>query len=428
MKRAFDTFYGSLPDEQIADILPQYSGNLDRLQAKYDAESKACAGHRLRDCTTASAVVAARQALLAWQWLAPASAPLIRADAERRFIIDDRLLIPTPDGAQIAAMTVRPRDAVGTKRVALLNFTIYANDAWGFSAHYGLTLMARFIAGMAAGVVWGLVAGYARRLAPPHLQGRAMAIVGVGQPIALSLGVPLGAWLGGLSDWRLVFWIMSGVALILLGWIRLGVPNFPGQAQHQRLPVGRVFTVRGVRPVLLVLFAWILAHNILYTYIAPFLRSTDASLQVDMILLVFGVASVVGIWGTGLLVDHRLRYVTLFSLAAFAGATALLAVSHGSPLMVLAGVTIWGLTFGGAPTLLQTALADCAGDHADVAQSILVTVFNLAVAGGGLTGGLVMDKIGASLLPWIVLPLILLALTTAWQAESHGFRVGRRVA
>lgn len=133
MKRAFDTFYGSLPDEQIADILPQYSGNLDRLQAKYDAESKACAGHRLRDCTTASAVVAARQALLAWQWLAPASAPLIRADAERRFIIDDRLLIPTPDGAQIAAMTVRPRDAVGNKRVVLLNFTIYANDAWSFA-------------------------------------------------------------------------------------------------------------------------------------------------------------------------------------------------------------------------------------------------------------------------------------------------------
>jgi hypothetical protein len=35
-----------------------------------------------------------------------------------------------------------------------------------------------------------------------------------------------------------------------------------------------------------------------------------------------------------------------------------------------------GLQFGGAPTL-QTALADAAGDGADVAQSALVTVFNL---------------------------------------------------
>jgi len=30
--------------------------------------------------------------------------------------------------------------------------------------------------------------GYERRLAPQHMQGRAIALVGVGQPIAQSLG------------------------------------------------------------------------------------------------------------------------------------------------------------------------------------------------------------------------------------------------
>lgn len=334
-------------------------------------------------------------------------------------------------GSVVAAIPVIAATRSWNRRplflLAIAGLLIF-NTLTAVSAHYGLTLMARFIAGMAAGVVWGLVAGYARRLAPPHLQGRAMAIVGVGQPIALSLGVPLGAWLGGLSDWRFVFWIMSTLALLLLAWVRLSVADFSGQARHQRLPVGRVCAIRGIRPLLFVLFAWIFAHNILYTYVAPFLSATGVGLRVDMILLVFGVASVIGIWGTGLLVDHRLRHVTLLSLAAFAGAALVLAVSHGSPVMVLAGVTIWGLTFGGAPTLLQTALADCAGDHADVAQSILVTVFNLAVAGGGLIGGLLMDRVGATSLPWIVLPLILLALAAAWQAESHGLRSGRRGA
>ncbi|MYM84282.1 CocE/NonD family hydrolase [Duganella sp. FT50W] len=133
LKRAFDTFYGSLPNKRMADILPEYSANLDRLQATYDAGLKACADRPLRACATAADVIASHQALLAWQRLTPASAPLIRADAERRFIIDDRLLITTPDGAQIAAMTVRPREPAGTKRVALLNFTIYANDAWSFA-------------------------------------------------------------------------------------------------------------------------------------------------------------------------------------------------------------------------------------------------------------------------------------------------------
>ena len=296
------------------------------------------------------------------------------------------------------------------------------------SAHYGLTLLARFIAGMSAGVVWGLVAGYARRLAPRHLQGRALAIVGVGQPIALSLGVPLGAWLGGLFDWRAVFWIMSAIGLLLMAWVRLGVPDFPGQAEHQRLPVKRIFLIPGIRPVLLVLLAWILAHNILYTYIAPFLDASGTGLRVEMILFSFGIAAVVGILGTGALVDQHLRYVTLISLAAFAIAVALLAIPHGSATLVLAGVIIWGLTFGGSPTLLQTALADSAGEHADVAQSIFVTVFNLAVAGGGLIGGLVIDAVGPKWLPMTLIPLVVVALATTWQAKAYGFRTGRRGA
>lgn len=302
------------------------------------------------------------------------------------------------------------------------------NTLTAVSAHYGLTLLARFIAGMSAGVVWGLVAGYARRLAPSHLQGRALAIVGVGQPIALSLGVPLGAWLGGLFDWRVVFWMMSAVALLLLAWVRLGVPDFPGQAQHQRLSLRKVFLIPGLRPVLLVLFTWILAHNILYTYLAPFLGATGTGLRVDIILLVFGLASVVGIWGTGILVDRRLRELTLLSLAVFAGAALLLAIPHGSATVQLIGVVAWGLTFGGAPTLLQTALADSAGEHADVAQSILVTIFNLAVAGGGLVGGLVIDNAGPGWLPWALLPLVVIALAAAWQAKAHGFRTVRRGA
>ncbi len=222
-------------------------------------------------------------------------------------------------GSVVAAIPVIAATRSWNRRplflLAIAGLLIF-NTLTAVSAHYGLTLVARFVAGMAAGVVWGLVAGYALRLAPPHLQGRAMAIV------ALSLGVPLGAWLGGLSDWRLVFWIMSAVALLLLAWVRLGVPDFLGQERHERLPVRKVFLIPGISPVLLVLFAWLLAHNILYTYVALFLGASGTKLRVELILLVFGVASVVGIWGTGVLVDRRLRGVTLISLAAFAIAAA----------------------------------------------------------------------------------------------------------
>ncbi|MDF3837848.1 MFS transporter [Cupriavidus basilensis] len=302
------------------------------------------------------------------------------------------------------------------------------NSITALSAHYGLTLAARFVAGMAAGVVWGLLAGYARRMVPPHLQGRALAVAGVGQPIALSIGVPLGTWLGTMFDWRGVFWIMSALSLLLFVWVRLVVPDFAGQSARQRLPIRRIFLMPGIRPVLLALFAWILAHNILYTYIAPFLASVGLGHRVDAVLLLFGVTSIVGIWITGLLVDRWLRMLTLFSLGVFTAAALVLVFSGGSALAVLLGIATWGLTFGGAPTLLQTALADTAGDGADVAQSMLVTIFNLAVAGGGVVGGVLLERLGPASFPWTMAVLALLGLSVVWSASVHGFRPGGRVA
>src|SRR5689334_6473626 len=79
-----------------------------------------------------------------------------------------------------------------------------ANTVTALSASYPLTMIARFVAGVAAGVVWALLAGYARRLAPGN-QGRAIAIVMAGIPLALSLGIPAGTFLGGLLGWRSAF-------------------------------------------------------------------------------------------------------------------------------------------------------------------------------------------------------------------------------
>src|SRR5450830_970442 len=53
------------------------------------------------------------------------------------------------------------------------------NSVTALSAHFGLILVARFVAGMAAGVIWGLLAGYARRMVPHRLQGRALAVASV---------------------------------------------------------------------------------------------------------------------------------------------------------------------------------------------------------------------------------------------------------
>ena len=302
------------------------------------------------------------------------------------------------------------------------------NSITAWSESYTLTLIARFIAGMAAGVIWGLLAGYARRMVKPSLQGRALALAAVGQPIALAIGVPLGTWLGTLFGWRGVFWVMSALALLLVFWVRIGVPDFEGQNAKQRLPLKSIFLTPGIRPVLLTLFVWMGAHNVLYTFIAPFLANIGLGERVDAVLLLFGVSSVIGIWIIGLQVDRWLRGLTVLSLAVFAVAALVIGLAGDSTNLVLAGIAAWGLTFGGAPTLLQTALADSAGEGADVAQSMLVTVFNLAVAGGGMAGGLLIEHIGPAALPWALFALASFGFLVVWMAKDHGFRPGARAA
>jgi predicted MFS family arabinose efflux permease len=310
--------------------------------------------------------------------------------------------------------------------IAALAAVLLFNTLTALTPSYGVALVARFLAGMAGGLIWGMLAGYARRMVPDHLKGRALAVAGLGAPLALTLGVPLGTLLGAALGWRTAFGGMSLLTLAVMAWVSLQVPDYPGQAAARRAPalqVLQVFVMPGVRPVLAVLALWVLAHSILYTYVMPFLAPAGLSDRVDVVLLVFGAASLVGIWISGLLIDRMLRSLVLLSLAGFALASLALGIAGTQPVVVYLAIAAWGLTFGGSSALLQTASAEAAGAGADVAQSILVTVWNTAIAAGGIVGGVLLGTAGVGVFPWALLVLLLAGLLIAWAARTHGFPV-----
>ncbi|WP_222105898.1 MFS transporter [Paraburkholderia sp. BCC1886] len=296
------------------------------------------------------------------------------------------------------------------------------------SSSFVVVMVARFFAGVSAGLAWSLLAGYARRMVAPHLQGRAMSVAMVGTPVALSLGVPLGTWLGNLVGWRIAFGIMSLLTLVLIGWVLAKVPDYPGQSGAKRPRLHHVLHTPGVRPVLGVVVMWMLAHNVLYTYVAPLVSAAGLGGRVDVVLLVFGVAALAGIWITGRFVDRHLRGAVLASLGAFAATALVLGLMPGSAVVVFVCVGVWGLSFGGAATLLQTALADAAGEAADVALSMNVVTWNSAIAGGGLLGGVLLGRFGVGLFAWVALVLALAGLAIAAAARSHGFPRGDRAS
>jgi predicted MFS family arabinose efflux permease len=304
--------------------------------------------------------------------------------------------------------------------LAVVGFAI-ANSVTALSASFALTMVARFGAGVAAGVAWAMLAGYARRLVPADQQGKAVAIAMAGIPLALSLGVPAGTFASEFAGWQVTFAGISVLTAALVVWIVALVPDQPGQPQGARAPMARTLAIPGVAPVLVVTLVFVLAHTILYTYVATFLERIGLDGSIGVVLLVFGVASIASLWVVGVQIDRRLRGLMIASAALFAVAAAVLAVFAESPALVYLAAALWGVGWGGAPTLLQTAVADAGGDAADTAQAMLVTLWNAAMAAGGVAGGVLIHVLDAGALPWSVVVLLVPVLGVVVAARAHGF-------
>ena len=298
---------------------------------------------------------------------------------------------------------------------------IVPNTITAFSDSVALSLASRFLAGAATGVIWGMLAAYGRRISPPDRGGLALSIVSTGAPLGFALGTPLGAWMGTQFDWRWSFGGLSVIAVIAFILIALFVPDAPGQPATTSLPVRRVFTMRGVPIVLAVIAVWMLAHNTIYTYIAPFLRATGTGLGPDLILLVYGMASLGGVGVTAAFIDRHPRALLHTSVALFVAAALVLLVAHASSAAVLIASAVWGLTFGGASAQLQSALTLAGKENSDVANSFLPVAFNIAIFAAGIVGAVLLDNANALALALLMAILGSLALAITLMGRRSAF-------
>ncbi|KLD76918.1 MFS transporter [Xanthomonas hyacinthi] len=348
----------------------------------------------------------------------------ISADLKISEAMTGQLVTAYAIGSLIAAIPLSVATR-GWNRRPLLILTIAGfaviNLATAWSSNYWFTLFVRFLAGMSSGLLWSIVGGYAARLVPDDLKGRAIAIAMVGTPLALSLGLPASTFLGEILDWRTVFVVMSVASVLLIVWIRWNMPDLPGQDVRTKLTLGRVFALPGMKAILLTLTVFILAHNILYTYIGPFVVPSGLGGELSRVLLIFGITSLIGIAIVGSNIDRHLRRLMLISVALFIVAALALVLGIENRLIIYSAVAVWGLGYGGSATLFQTATAHTSGSDIDVAQAMTVVAWNLSISGGGIAGGLLLAY-GPRALPFAVVPLLLIALVTVWESSSHGFR------
>jgi len=299
---------------------------------------------------------------------------------------------------------------------------IVANTVTAVSADVTVSLLSRFVAGAFSGIVWGMLAAYGRKISPPRQAGLSLAIVSAGAPVGFALGTPLGSWLGTAFDWRWAFAGLSVVAVVAGLLVALFAPDADGQRGSARLPLIRVFRIPGIAVILAVIVAWMVAHNTIYTYIAPYLRATGSDLTVDVALFIFGVASIGGIVVTGALLDRHPRALLHGSVALFIGAAVVLWAGHASPPSIIAATVLWGLTFGGASAQLQAALTTTGGADSDVANAFLPVAFNLAIFAAGILGAALLSQVDGLVLPVVMIGFGLVALLLTIAGRRSAFQ------
>ena len=303
--------------------------------------------------------------------------------------------------------------------ILVLSFAL-ANCVTAVSTSYTVTAVSRVVAGLAAGVVWPVICGYAMRLVDRKDMGRAVAITLGGSTVAMVAGLPLGSMLGSLLGWRFSYGLLSVLALLVIIWVMLVVPPVPGEQRKEGAVMSEVIRTPGLRIILLSAFCAILAHYTLYTYMAPLAENTKLSGGTAQGLFLFGTGAILGVLVAGRFVDTRLRLITTVALICTA-LTMIVLMAAQYQMIASAAIFVWGASFGGMPTVFQSATGRVAEGNAELATAILTTIYNLGIFGGGAVGGLLLSYLGIASLSVFSLVMISVSFGVVMMGKAHAF-------
>lgn len=290
------------------------------------------------------------------------------------------------------------------RRRVMLGLTLLAivsNVAVALAPNLGTLLAARVLVGVALGGFWAMAAAMAAHLVHADHVGRALTVINSGVALATIVAVPLGAWLGDLWGWRVVFYLAAGVALLALIVQASVLPRITpdaGGAGGALRALGSVLrsgvVIAGLLAVLLVFSG----HFSGFTYIRVAVQGMSGidAAGFALLLLVYGVANFIGTALAGPLADRAPR-AGVFLFPAVIGVGMIAMHLTGSSLVGLfVSAALWGFGFGGIPTTVLSWGARVEPTRLEQIGGVIVTMCNLAIAVGAAVGGILIDNVAAN--------------------------------
>ncbi len=304
-----------------------------------------------------------------------------------------------------------------TLLMSLMVVFMIGNAAAALSSSFGALLIARFVTAFSHGVFFSIGSTIAVQLVPKEKQASAIALMFTGLTVATVTGVPLGTYIGQTFGWRATFWGVAALGAVGFAASARLIPSDLKQAPPSRF--SDMFRIAGNGRLLMGFAITALGYGgtfVAFTYLTPILQDVLKlnPHTVGIILLAYGVAVAIGneIGGRWANRDPLRALLAMFVLQS----VVLVAMSFMIPYRTagLIAIALMGLfAFMNVPGL-QLYIVKLAERYVpsavDVASALNIAAFNLGIAIGSITGGLVVDHMGLKHTAWVGGAIVALAV------------------
>lgn len=272
--------------------------------------------------------------------------------------------------------------------IAMMILFIFSNIVAATAPTFNIMILSRLSSAVMHAPFFGLCMSMAMNISPYDKRPAAIAAVNGGLTIAVMLGVPFGSFIGGIFDWRYVFWFIVGIGVISLIGLIIVTPNIkPAQAPKLREELS-IFKNKSVMLIIAIIVFGFSGVFTAYTFLEPMLRDLAGFgvAGVTLSLLLFGIGAVAGNFAAGRIIPNQLTKKLMLVLIGLAAVLALFTTLLPFAILAFMMSFLFGIgTFGTTP-ILNAKIIIGAREAPALSGTIAASVFNLANSIGATLG------------------------------------------
>lgn len=272
--------------------------------------------------------------------------------------------------------------------IAMMILFIISNMIAATAPSFNIMILSRLSSAIMHAPFFGLCMSMAMSISPINKRPAAIAAVNGGLTIAVMLGVPFGSFIGGIFNWRYVFWLIVAIGIVALIGLLIVTPNQkPAEPPKLKTELG-IFKNKSVMLIIAIIVFGFSGVFTAYTFLEPMLRhfAEFGVTGITVSLLFFGIGAVIGNFASGRIATHKLTERLLFVLAVLAVVLALFTTLVQFSVLAFIMAFLFGVgTFGTTP-ILNAKIIIGAKEAPALSGTIAASVFNLANSIGATLG------------------------------------------